>query len=63
MSNWKAPGPDFVQGFWLKNFKTIQEGLRRNLQKSLENGNVPMCVDDKRENNANAEIPKGQGSQ
>ena len=30
MSNWKAPGPDFVQGFWLKNFKTIQEGLRRN---------------------------------
>ena len=39
MSNWKAPGPDFVQGFWLKNFKSIQ-GLRSNLQKCLENGNV-----------------------
>ena len=30
MLNWKATGPDFVQGFWLKNFKSIQEGLRRN---------------------------------
>ena len=40
MPNWKAPGPDCVQGFWLKNFKSIQEGLRRNLQKCLENGNV-----------------------
>ena len=39
MSNWKAPGPDFVQGFWLKIFKSIQ-GLRSNLQKCLENGNV-----------------------
>ena len=34
------PGPDCVQGFWLKNFKSIPEGLRRNLQKCLENGNV-----------------------
>ena len=42
MSNWKTPGPDFVQGFWLKNFKSIQEGLRRNLQKCLGNGNVPI---------------------
>ena len=23
MSNWKAPGPDSVQGFWLKNFKSF----------------------------------------
>ena len=44
MPNWKAPGPDYVQGFWLKNFKSIQEGLRRNLQKCLENGNVPMWM-------------------
>ena len=27
MPNWKAPGPDFVQGFWLKNFESIQERL------------------------------------
>ena len=44
MSNWKAPGPDCVQGFWLKIIKSIQEGLRRNLQKCLENGNLPMWM-------------------
>ena len=44
MPNWKALGPDCVQGFWLKNFKSIQEGLRRNLQKCLVNGNVPMWM-------------------
>ena len=49
MPNWKAPGPDCVQGFWLKNFKSIQEGLRRNLQKCLENGNVPMWMPKGRE--------------
>ena len=42
--NWKAPGPDCVQGFWLKNFKSIQEGFRRSLQKCLENRNVPMWM-------------------
>ena len=31
MPNSKAPGPDCLQGFWLKNFKSIQEGLRGNL--------------------------------
>ena len=30
MPNWKAIDPDFVQGFWLKNFKSIQEGLCEN---------------------------------
>ena len=44
MPNWKAPGPNFVQSFCLKNFKTVQEGLRRNLQKCLGNGNVPMWM-------------------
>ena len=27
MPNWKAPGPDFVQGFWLKNFKRVKKDL------------------------------------
>ena len=44
MPNWKAPGPDFVQGLWLKNIKSIQEGLRRKLQKCLENGHVLMWM-------------------
>ena len=42
--NWRVHGPDFVQGFWLKNSKSIQEGLRRSLQKCLENGNMPMWM-------------------
>ena len=44
MPNWKVPGLDFVQDFWLKNFKSIQKRLRRNLQKYLENGNVPIWM-------------------
>ena len=44
MLNWKAPGLNFVQGFWLKNFKSIQERLRRNLQIYLENGNVLIWI-------------------
>ena len=43
MPNWKAPGPEFVQGFWLKHLKSIQ-GLRRKLKKCLENRNVPMWM-------------------
>ena len=44
MPNWKEPGPDFVQGFWLKNFKSIQEVLRRNLRKRPENGSMLMWM-------------------
>ena len=44
MPNWKAPGPDYVQGFCLNNFKSIQEGRRRNLQMKMEKGNVPMWM-------------------
>ena len=44
MQNWKAPGPDSVQGFWLKHFKSIQEGLRGNLLKCFENGKLPIWM-------------------
>ena len=44
MPNVKAPCLDCVQGFWLKKFKSIQEGLRRNLQKYSENENLPMWM-------------------
>ena len=36
--------PNFVQSYWLKNFKSIQEECRRNLQNNLENGNVLMWM-------------------
>ena len=26
--NWKSPGPDLVQGFWLKNFSSLHERVR-----------------------------------
>ena len=28
MPNWKSPGPDLVQGFWLKNFSSLHGRIR-----------------------------------
>ena len=36
--NWKAPGPDGVQGYWLKNFKSMHKALRKHLEECLEDG-------------------------
>ena len=41
MSNWKSPGPDNVQGFWLKNFTKMHDKLLNNLAQCIEEGNVP----------------------
>ena len=41
MPNWKAPGPDGVQGYWLKNFKSVLESLRLHLSECLEGATVP----------------------
>ena len=49
MPNWKAPGPDFVHGFWLKKYS-------RNLQKCLKI--ETWHVDDKGENKTNAKRQK-----
>ena len=32
MPNWKSPGPDLVQGFWLKNFSSFHERVRLQLK-------------------------------
>ena len=32
MPNWKSPGPNFVQGFWLKNFSSLHESIRLQLK-------------------------------
>ena len=34
--NWKAPGPDMVQGFWLKNFTSLHHNIANQLQVCLE---------------------------
>ena len=31
LSNWKAPGPDLVQGYWLTNFTNIHDIQTNNL--------------------------------
>ena len=41
MPNWKTPGPDLAQGFWLKSFRSLHERLREQLNKCLNEGNVP----------------------
>jgi len=38
--NWKAPGPDGVQGFWLKRFKSIHQYLEKYLAECLK-GQTP----------------------
>ena len=61
MPNWKEPRPDLVQGFWLKNFKSVQEGLKRNLQKCLEN-EMMMSMTKGRRVQRKERQRKGQGS-
>ena len=39
--NWKAPGPDGVQGFWIKNLMSLHELIAMHLQQCLDSGNVP----------------------
>ena len=39
--NWKAPGPDGVQGFWIKNLKSLYKRIAQLLQGCLNSGNVP----------------------
>ena len=41
MPNWKSPGPDLVQGFWLKSFSSLHERVRLQLKECLDNGFVP----------------------
>ena len=41
MQNWKSPGPDLVQGFWLKNLSSLHERVRLQLKEYLDSGFVP----------------------
>ena len=44
MPNWKSPGPDLVQGFWLKSFSSLHERVRLQLKECLDSGFVPSCL-------------------
>ena len=41
MPNWKTPGPDLIQGFWLKSFSSLHESVRLQLKKCLYSRFVP----------------------
>ena len=41
LPNWKAPGPDGKQGFWLKRFTKIRKQITVLLNKCVQVGNVP----------------------
>lgn len=41
MTNWKAPGPDGVQGFWFKRFTSLHPRLAEYLQVCITTGRVP----------------------
>ena len=39
--NWKAPGPDCVQGYWLKNFKSLHGRIAQQLQGCVAQKDTP----------------------
>ena len=41
LPNWKAPGPDMVQGYWFKYFTSMHKSLKDNLADCLKAGKVP----------------------
>ena len=41
LPNWKAPGPDGISGFWIKNCTSLHEKISIHLNDCLEAGSVP----------------------
>ena len=41
MPNWKSPGPDLVQVFWLKIFRSLHGRVRTRIKECLDSGFVP----------------------
>ena len=48
MPNWMSPGPDLIQGFWLKNFSSLHEKVRLQLKEYLDSGFVPSWLTKRR---------------
>ena len=41
MPNWKSPGPDGLQGYWIKNFTSLKERITSQLNECLQHNSVP----------------------
>ena len=59
MPNWKSPGPDLVQGFWLKNISILHERVRLQLKECLDSGFVPSWLTGGRTSLLQKETSKG----
>ena len=42
--NWKAPGPDEVHGYWLKNFSALHQRIAQQLQHCINNHQAPIWM-------------------
>ena len=40
MPNWKSPGSDGVQGYWIKNLRILQSSVALQLDRSLQENNL-----------------------
>ena len=41
MPNWKSPGPNGVQGYWIKNLSNVHGNVALQLDRCLQENNVP----------------------
>ena len=41
MPNWKSPGPDGVQGYWIKNLSNLHNSIALQLNRCLQENNLP----------------------
>ena len=41
MPNWKSPGPDGVQGYWIKNLSNLHNSIVVQLDRCLQENNMP----------------------
>ena len=62
MPNWKSPGPDFVQWFWLKNFIILHERVRLQLNECLNSGFVPSWLTRRRTSLLQKDKSKGNAA-
>ena len=44
MPNWKSPGPDGVQGYWIKNLSNLHGNIALQLDRCLQENNVLSCI-------------------
>ena len=44
MPNWKIPGPGGVQGYWIKNLSNLHNSIALQLDRCLQENNLPKWV-------------------